>query len=389
SADGGDSAFTHSELRAFFEFAGDTGEVNIDNVALRAGHNGTEALGSYTAPDQPQAAELVLDFNTDAIAFGGATVRRDNQDDGGTDREMLRIEKPTGDNVEAWAGVTVVDYGDTEDDLVTSLDDAITMRVYSEQDGDVTLKLERYGAPTDGSNLGAIEITQAVTTGWNDLSFALTGLSLGGGEDMVAADVVKASVFVDLNDAGAGQTIFIDDLAFPNVDLVGSDTTTQTYSFNAGADVTPFGSATATFGTQTDEGTNVREMLEIGKPDGAQVWAGVTIADYGDTENDLMSTPGEVTMRVYAEQAGDITLKLERFGAPADNSVGTVELEQSVDAGWNDVTFDFSSSTLTGGESLADQDIVKASVFGDLNDAAAGQTYFIDDVTFANAIIIA
>ncbi len=156
----------------------------------------------------------------------------------------------------------------TEDDLVTSLDDAITMRVYSEQDGDVTLKLERYGAPTDGSNVGAVEITQAVTTGWNDLSFALTGLSLGGGEDMVAADVVKAVVFVDLTDAGAGQTIFIDDLAFPNVDLVGSDATTQTYSFNAGADVTVFGNATATFGTQTDGDTGVREMLEIGKPAG-------------------------------------------------------------------------------------------------------------------------
>ncbi len=39
-------------------------------------------------------------------------MRRGNQDDGGTDREMLRIEKPTGDGVETWAGVTVVDYGD-------------------------------------------------------------------------------------------------------------------------------------------------------------------------------------------------------------------------------------------------------------------------------------
>ncbi len=51
SADGGDSAFNHPELRAFFEFAGDTGEVTIDNVTLKAGHTGTEALGSYTAPN--------------------------------------------------------------------------------------------------------------------------------------------------------------------------------------------------------------------------------------------------------------------------------------------------------------------------------------------------
>jgi hypothetical protein len=294
---------------------------------------------------------------------------------------MLRIENPA--SAQPWAGVTIVDYGDTENDLVTSLDDAITMRVNSTYDGIVTLKLEVNGATNDA---GFVEIEQNVTTGWNDVSFALTGLSLTGGASIVDSDIVKAIIFPDLQVTAAGQTLLIDDLAFPNTSLVGDTATTKTYTFNAADHVETFGNATARFSDQDDNGST-REMLRIEKPNGAEVWAGVTIEDFGDSTNDLMSEAGSVTMRVYADQDGAITLKLERFGADSNTNVGAVEIEEAVTTGWNDVTFDFSSLSLGGGESIADTEIVKAVVFGDNGEAASGQVYYIDDVTFASAII--
>ena len=371
--------FAFESQRVIFDMGLSAGDLFIDDVTLTAGHTGTEFVGSYTAPDTPQAAEFVIDFNAEELAFEGAAIRNDEVDDNGTTREMLRIEKPVG--AQPWAGVTIIDYGDTANDLVTSLDDAITMRANSSYDGIVTLKLEINGATNDA---GFVEIEQNVTTGWNDLTFDLTGLTLTGGASIVDSDIVKAVVFPDLQVAAAGQVLTIDDLAFPNVSLIGDTATTKTYTFNAGDHVTAFEGGTVRFSDLDDNGTT-REMIRFEKPTGAQNWAGVTIEDFGDSTNDLMSEAGSVTMRVYAEQVGQVQLKLEINGST--QTEGFVELVEDVAVGWNDVTFDFSGQTLAGGASIADSNIVKASIFGDLDAAAADQVYFIDDVTFASAII--
>ena len=67
-----------------------------------------------------------------------------------------------------------------------------------------------------------------------------------------------------------------------------------------------FGNATA--GQTTHEGTGVLEFTHPAT--GAEAWAGATIAvGYGET--DYIADRGSVTMRVWSENAGTVTLAME------------------------------------------------------------------------------
>ena len=137
--------------------------------------------------------------------------------------------------------------------------------------------------------------------------------------------------------------------------------------------VEAFGGATALPSVQTDPDSVDQSMLQLQKPSGAEVWAGVTLAEVAAGSDLTADGTVPVTMKVNAPVAGVLTLKLE-------TSDGTsVEIPQNVVVGWQELSFDVSNAP-TG--------IVKAVLFPDLNDTAAAQTYFIDDVTFPTATIV-
>ena len=120
-----------------------------------------------------------------------------------------------------------------------------------------------------------------------------------------------------------------------------------------------------------------RQMLSVTKADGADPWAGFEFY-IAYSASDLVGDGRQpVTMRVFADQAGTLTLGLE-------GDAPKIELSETVEAGWNNVVFDVSSA--------ADADPSKAVMHIDFASGAATNTgavtYLIDDVHFPQAVIV-
>ena len=81
-----------------------------------------------------------------------------------------------------------------------------------------------------------------------------------------------------------------------------------------------------------------RNMLKIENGDGADWWSGLTLMnEYPGT--DLIGDGSQpITMRVFADQAGDLNLELEADGA------APYIMNLPVKAGWNDLSFDVSGA---------------------------------------------
>jgi hypothetical protein len=140
-----------------------------------------------------------------------------------------------------------------------------------------------------------------------------------------------------------------------------------------------YGGVGASIGQKTEvDGVTVRNMLVLDNGAGAEWWSGVTIvSEYVDS--DLIGDgSAPVTMRVYADQDGNLNFELEADGQTP------VIINKAVVAGWNSLSFDVISAD-------ASINWHKAQIRPDaLSQAANGAAtkYYIDDVHFANATIV-
>ena len=127
----------------------------------------------------------------------------------------------------------------------------------------------------------------------------------------------------------------------------------------------------------TEEDGSSRQMLSVTKADGADPWAGFEFISAYSASDLVGDGTQPVTMRVFADQAGTLTLGLE-------GDAPKIELSETVEAGWNNVVFDVSSA--------ADADPSKAVMHIDFASGAATNTgavtYLIDDVHFPQAVIV-
>ena len=135
------------------------------------------------------------------------------------------------------------------------------------------------------------------------------------------------------------------------------------------------------------DGTTSRIMLEVNSPSTANWWGGVTLIDeYQDS--DLLGDGSQaITMRVYANQDGNLNLELEDGDPNAGGSAAIVN--QTVTEGWNTVTFDFS------GVADASATYHKLQLRPDALGLSGEDTkpndamYFIDDIHLPQATIVA
>ena len=93
----------------------------------------------------------------------------------------------------------------------------------------------------------------------------------------------------------------------------GSSTPNLVIDFNdaSALGVEAFGGATALPSVQTDPDSVDQSMLQLQKPSGAEVWAGVTLAEEAAGSDLTADGTAPVTMKVNAPVAGVLTLKLE------------------------------------------------------------------------------
>jgi hypothetical protein len=321
---------------------------------------------TYVPPEEPEApagntlpteaAAMKLDYNPVARTFGGSqAVAESKADDDNVVQSMLKIVKPAG--AEVWAGVAISEGHAEGSDLTADGSQAVTVKVYAEQAGELMLKLEQKNPDV------FVELKEAVVQGWQTVSFDVS---------TAPDNIVTAALFPDLGVAGSGQTYLIDEVNFPAASI--GDTTGLKLDYNPEART--FGGSQAVAESKADDDSVIQSLLKIVKPAGAEVWAGVAIAEGGPEGTDFtVDNSQAVTMKVYAEQAGELMLKLEQ-----KNPDVFVELKEAVVQGWQTVSFDVSS---------APDNVVTAAVFPDLGVAGSGQTYLIDEVTFPSSIFLA
>ena len=320
--------------------------------------------------------------------FGGAGSSIAANPPSGASGRVAQVVKS--DGAQVWAGTTFLTLATGE--LVTAEKPLITMRVWSPEAGTkVLLKLETLDNPPEGgTKFAEVEAFTTSAQAWQTLSFNFSSANH-------ALSLAKASVFFDFGKAGTGKTFYFDSVGFlkessgtpapppPPAPAPSPAPTAVSVTFDSGDSsgyaLGPFGNAQASVKSSAPTGGS-GPAVEFVKPQGAQIWAGVTFLNlpYGELITPNAQT---ATMRVWAPEAGKtVLLKLETATNPPNGGDFAQVAKTTTTAGWQTLTFDFGSTNPNHNLTLS-----KASVFFDFNATASGQTYWFDDVKFLAAVV--
>lgn len=260
----------------------------------------------------------------------------------------------------------------------------ITVRVWSPTAGTtLRLKAEHITDPTI-----SVE-TEAVTTvaeEWETLSFDFSNEAPGTAAINFTSVYRKVSIFFNFGisggDAGQAYTFYWDDMAFlpgpPPADPVNLPVTFEDDDLDYG--LTDFGgNASEMVVDPTDPGNMVAQSL---KTDGAEVWAGTTIAGGVGFESAIPFAPGStsMTVRVWSPNADTpVRLKVEDVNNGAIAS--EAQVNTTVASQWETLTFDF-STPIEGPALNLGNTYNLASIFFNFGTVGTGITYYWDDVEF-------
>ena len=151
---------------------------------------------------------------------------------------------------------------------------------------------------------------------------------------------------------------------------------------NGAADVNPnwvFGGAHTS--AAVHDSANV---LRFTHPKGAENWAGVALIEALGGTDLIADRSDSVTMRVWAEADGAVTLSMEDISSIAPNSGATRYLsvtEQVIGGLWNELTFDFGAPDSAAGDADTDHNKMVLKV-------NEGNTLFVDQISLSGADII-
>jgi hypothetical protein len=181
-------------------------------------------------------------------------------------------------------------------------------------------------------------------------------------------------------DNGAEQFTFY----FTDIELLGEaviEPQEVVNNFNSAEGIITFGGTQTALVVQDDAPVGSSgSVIEAIKPDGAETWAGATIATL--LEGEFIATANtEVSLRVWSPEAGK-TIRLKLEDASDDTKVVETDVLTTEANGWQTLVFDFSQQA-SGTASFNDNHTYnKASVFFDFNTAGNGQTYYFDDLSY-------
>ena len=147
-------------------------------------------------------------------------------------------------------------------------------------------------------------------------SFTVTADDGNGGTatQSVTVNVADVTEVVVPPTPTGGEVLTFDDLATDTVE----------------AAVAEFGGVARDIVTVTEDGSS-RQMLSVTKTDGADPWAGFEFINAYSASDLVGDGTQPVTMRVFADQAEHLDAGLEAGGPK-------IELSETVEAGWNNVT---------------------------------------------------
>jgi hypothetical protein len=125
------------------------------------------------------------------------------------------------------------------------------------------------------------------------------------------------------------------------------------------------------------DGVTSRKMLVIDNGPGPW-WSGVNLVVEYSESNLIGDGSAPITMRVFADQDGNLNLELE-----ADGQASYI-MNSFVTAGWNDLSFDVSGADASINWHKVQ---IRPDALGQVDNTVATK-YYIDDIHFANATIV-
>ena len=125
------------------------------------------------------------------------------------------------------------------------------------------------------------------------------------------------------------------------------------------------------------DGVTSRNMLVIDNGPGPW-WSGVNLVVEYSESNLIGDGSAPITMRVFADQDGNLNLELE-----ADGQASYI-MNSFVTAGWNDLSFDVSGADASINWHKVQ---IRPDALGQVDNTVATK-YYIDDIHFANATIV-
>ena len=321
----------------------------------------------------------VVNSGVPASAIGGV----------GASGSALRVEQAVGN--EGWAGVTFAILA-TGAEFINTANKVVTVKVYAPAAGlDVKLKFEDAADRTHTIEKDVL----TTSAGWQVLTFDFSTVTTGTAAFNDDWNYNKGSIFLDflVTAKTAARTFYVDDIAYQRVTAAGP-AVASTITFEPVVTLTDTISSTAFGGvvaTVVNSGVPASVIggvgasgsaLKIEQAVGNEGSAGVTFATLATGAEFINTANKVVTVKVYAPAAGlDVKLKLE------DSADNTHTIEKDVlttSAGWQVLTFDF--STVTPGSAPFNDawNYNKGSIFLDFLVTAktAARTFYVDDIAY-------
>lgn len=363
-------------------------------------------LPFYSAADTGVCLPITFEDTTQAYTvtgFGGADfgaisteiIANPDMSEGNMSARVWTINKPAGAQV--WAGASMP--LDTTIDL--SNGPMFSLKVWAPRAGTpIQLKFEDTTSPPDDNGnpsiIAEVVVNTTMAGAWETLTY---DMSMHPGYN-AANNYNQVVIFPDFGNMGVtdGEDFYIDD-----IQSAGSDTPEMasipisfedtSIAYNPGG----FGSASfESIPTEiidnpdpNGENTSMR-VWSINKTEGAQVWAGASIA-LGQVVD--LSAGTLFTVKVWSPRAGvPILLKFEDTTSPRDGNgnptiINEVTTNTTTSSAWETLEFDLTSfGNYTGSEQF--NQVVVFPDFG-TGGQTGGETYYIDDISNTGSVSIA
>lgn len=379
-------------------------------ATITATHTASSRTATATVTVEARVLSYtVLDFKTPGVTytltpFGGesADLVTTGIPAGGPTGQVARISRNAGS--ECWAGTT----------LSVGARFSIGRLPFSATAKTITILMN---VPVAGMSVklkvedaddGAVSVetdAQAVTTGWQTLTFDFSKQSPGTAPLNAARTYNKMSIFPNFSCPNSGPTanevFHVSTITFVGAEAasapplsnapVGQSYTVMDFK-TAGVTyaLTPFGGNAAELtSTGVPAGGPAGQVAKIFRPVSSECWAGTTISTgpgFSIPTLPFSATAKTVTVQIHSPGAGKkIKLKVENA---ADAAV-SVETDATAAAGWQTLTFDFGSQS--AGTSALDttKTYNKMSIFPDFSCGSpapsADGTFHIGPIVFVGA----
>ena len=364
----------------------------VDNISFPGARDGAEVV---VVEERSNPSKLVNFEPTDTsgyslIDFNGAT-------------SSVVTDAPENGSIDSTKAMKVVSIGGASGTNILSLSRAASLisassfvvkaNIHSPVSGKlIMLKIESIDHPSQ-----VVEIRQTSVAGWKTYSF---NFEVGGN---LTQDYPRVSIFFDFLGDGVSNPWYLDDLAFngaigasipgggnggggnagagePTPTLLtfeGDDSLGILNTTEAVADKPQgfFGGANAviTEAPPGGLGGNVLAITKSGAP-----WAGINaLVSLDGSFRYSDATHTTVTFNYYSPKGGS-PVGLELY----NGATMAVQLTQTANAGWNNISFDLSSAA--GWSSLVKYD--KLVIFPDFQVEAANEVFYIDNLAVNGAV---